>query len=251
MTDKKYKYQCVSGRYGGEAVVGTVTKAFVDYWKPIVDEDGDGDLVDFLTDFDYETTQEEMIEDPDAMPLPVDDPDEYEPGAWFNFEDKEHINGPYADAGLSVYPIDEEGNEDYDNAEEIEFDDVYCYSSRECYTTDDISDVEDPENYTPVLAFHSAEKGQFFNFVLELDEPFDARLLATQQVETDIGSFIESVWYDGKEIELDFDWNDTTGKGYYATVGYLNNKWHDVNAQTFEQLEEDGIIEDWRESIEE
>lgn len=247
MADKKYKYHVVSGRYGGECVVGTVTQAFVEYWKPIVDEDGDGDLIDFLTDFDIDPTTIEMIEDPEAMPLPVDDPDEYEPGGWYAFDDKEHINGPYADAGLSVYPLDENDEEDYENAEEIDFNNVYCYSSRECYMTEDISDVEDPENYTPVLAFHSGEKGQFFDFALELDEPFDARLLATQNVETDMGEFIESVWYDGKEIDLEYDWNDTTGKGYYATVGYLNNKWHDVNAQSFEQLEEDGIIEDWRE----
>ena len=34
MADKKYNYHLVSGRYGGECVVGTVSKAFVDYWKP-------------------------------------------------------------------------------------------------------------------------------------------------------------------------------------------------------------------------
>ena len=65
------------GRYGGELVVGTVTKAFVDYWNPIVDEDGDGDLIDFLTDYDYEPGDISEIEDPEAMPLPTEDPEDF------------------------------------------------------------------------------------------------------------------------------------------------------------------------------
>lgn len=250
MADKKYKYHVTSGRYGGELVVGTVTKAFVDYWKPIIDEDGDGDLIDFLTDYDYEPGDISEIEDPEAMPLPTEDPEDFVPGEWYYFEDKEHLNGPYADASLSVTPIDEDGNEDWDNEETVEFSDVYCYSSRECYTTDDISDVEDPENYEPVLMFHSGEKGQFFDFHLELDEPFNPKLLAYQMAETDLGEIVEAVWYNGKEVDLEYDYNDTTGKGYYASVGYLNKKWHDTETQSFKQLEEDGIIEDWKESIE-
>ena len=38
---------------------------------------------------------------------------------------------------------------------------------------------------------------------------------------------MENVWYDKVELEANFDHSDTTGKGYYASVGYFNNKWHD------------------------
>ena len=58
--------------------------------------------------------------------------------------------------------------------------------------------------------------------------------------ETDLGEIVETVWYNGKEVHLEYDYNDTTGKGYYASVGYLNKKWHDTETRSFKQLEEDG-----------
>ena len=42
-----------------------------------------------------------------------------------------------------------------------------------------------------------------------------------------MSEIVENVWYDKVELEAHFDYNDTTGKGYYASVGYFNPKWHD------------------------
>ena len=38
-----------------------------------------------------------------------------------------------------------------------------------------------------------------------------------------MGEFIDSVWYDKKELETDYDYNELQGKGYYAGVGYYEH----------------------------
>ena len=49
-----------------------------------------------------------------------------------------------------------------------------------------------------------------------------------------MGEFIDTVWYDKKELETDYDYIDTTCKGYYAGVGYMNTKWHDKGEKYIE-----------------
>ena len=78
------------------------------------------------------------------------------------------------------------------------------------------------------MFFHSSEKGGFGEVYVETDgEDFDPELLQTGQLESDMGTLIESYWYDRKPLQIDFDYADTMGKGYYASVGYVNTKWHD------------------------
>ena len=36
----KYKYRIEGGRYGGELAVGRVTPEFVNYWLPIIEDEG-------------------------------------------------------------------------------------------------------------------------------------------------------------------------------------------------------------------
>ena len=35
------------------------------------------------------------------------------------------------------------------------------------------------------------------------------------------------MYYNKEELETDYDYNDTTGKSYHVSVGWLNTKWHD------------------------
>jgi hypothetical protein len=49
---------------------------------------------------------------------------------------------------------------------------------------------------------------------------------------------IENVYYDKQELEANYDYNDTTGKGYYAEVGWLNMKWHDSDELSSENMED-------------
>ena len=79
-----------------------------------------------------------------------------------------------------------------------------------------------------MLAFHSAEKGGFGSWFLETEgEDFDPYKLGCGYVETNVAEIVESVYYDKEELENNMDYNDTTGKGYYASVGWMNTKWHD------------------------
>ena len=104
---------------------------------------------------------------------------------------------------------------------------------------------EDSEGnmYVPVLAFHSCEKGTFANYFVETDgEDFDRYKLGMGIVETNLGEFIDKVYYDKVELDADYDYNDTTGKSYHAEVGWLNKKWHDSEAD-FDELDEDFLLE--------
>ena len=97
--------------------------------------------------------------------------------------------------------------------------------SRECYTSNEV-DPDNEEDYQPTLFFTNPEKGGFGDVYVETDgEDFDPELLQTGQIESDMGEIIESYWYDRSQV--DFDYADTMGKGYYASVGYVNTKWHD------------------------
>ena len=61
-------------------------------------------------------------------------------------------------------------------------------------------------------------------------------------VETNVGEFIDKVYYDKVELDAEYDQNDTTGKSYHAEVGWLNKKWHDSEAD-YDELDEDFLLE--------
>ena len=109
----KYKYNLYAERYGGETVIGEVSEAFVDYWIDRVDDEGDSDLVDFLTDWDLELPPEDALDDPDSAPFPTED---FEPGQWHELDNIEHLSSCYADADIRVVPLDDNDEEDDDNA---------------------------------------------------------------------------------------------------------------------------------------
>jgi hypothetical protein len=53
------------------------------------------------------------------------------------------------------------------------------------------------------------------------------------------------------EVDCDYDWCDSTGKGYYAQVGYMNPKWRDSSDKyTEEYLEDEGFWESFNDSVE-
>lgn len=235
---KRY-FRINTGRYGGEVAVGGVSKEFVDYWKPKVDEDGDGDLIEHLQGIEWD--DEDMM-DPESPKLE----DFY---SWNENDDLEHANGPFADNEMEVTEIKlhedaiyedgliqwkEDVDHDYSTMMFDELDEgnyfpyEACIYSRECYSGD--VDSEKEADYQPTLFFLSSEKGTFGEVYVETDgEDFDSELFQTGQLECDMGEFIESYWYDRKPLQVDFDYSDSMGKGYYASVGYVNTKWHDVS----------------------
>lgn len=222
----KYKYNLYAERYGGETVIGEVNEAFVDYWIDRVDDEGDHDLVEFLTDWDIEMPPEDALDDPDSAPFPTEN---FEPGQWHELDDIEHLSSCYADADIRVVPLDADGEEDNENEFYVPIVNLYAMYSREAYidsTTPDWNTANRDE-YIPVVTFHSGEKGGFWNATLELDEPFDQKLLSVGNIETHLCEMTEALFYNKEPVEFEYDYADTTGKGYYAAVGYMNTRWHD------------------------
>ena len=235
---KRY-FRINTGRYGGEVAVGEVSKEFVDYWMPKVAEDGDGDLIEHLQGIEWD--DEDMM-DSDS---PTPGEDFY---CWNENDDLEHANGPFADSDFLVNEITlhedaiyedgliqwkEDVDHDYNTAmfEELDEGQYFpyeaCIYSRECYSSSMDEDAVEAD-YKPTLFFLSSEKGTFGEVYVETNgEDFDPELLQTGQLESDMGEFIETYWYDRKPLQVDFDYSDSMGKGYYASVGYVNTKWHD------------------------
>ena len=238
MSKKRY-FRINTGRYGGEVAAGEVSKEFVDYWMPKVKEDGDSDLIEHLQGIEWE--DEDMM-DPDS---PAPGEDFY---CWNENDDLEHTNSPFADNDFEVTEIKlhedaiyedgliqwkEDVDHDYSTMmfEEIDEGEYFSYEaciySRECYSSSMDEDAVKAD-YKPTLFFLSSEKGTFGEVYVETDgEDFDPELLQTGQLECDMGEFIESYWYDRKPLQVDYDYSDSIGKGYYASVGFVNTKWHD------------------------
>lgn len=249
---KKYKYIIWGRGYGGELVIGKSNEGFVRYWQDRVEDDGDGDLIDALTDWEQEfDIPEDALEDPDGMPSPMPDGEEWEPGAWHDLSDIEQISSTFADSWCQVVPVLEDDTEDDENAINIDLNDLYCMYSREAY-----HDTEEPdwdnveEEYIPIVTFFSSEKGQFWNATLELDEPFDKELLAVSNLETNMAELTTGLYYDGKELDLEYDYYDTTGKGYHAGVGWMCTKWHDKEEYYSEPDRVEEMLNDFKDHLE-
>ena len=220
----KYRYRIDSGRYGGELAVGKVTEEYAQYWAPIIEEEGE-----YETFIPQELALSEWDDDEDIdrdAPAIFEDSNELE--GWYVCDDMEHINNAYADGGFFVSNITNEDDDWAYDENELEVE-GYCLKGREgaYISTDDPAGEYEPNDYTPVMIFHSSEKGGFASWFVESDEPFDPNKLVYSIVETHLGDFVEDVWYDKELLEANFDYNDTTGKSYEAAVGWITNKWRD------------------------
>lgn len=243
-----------TGRYGGEVTVGTMPADFVEYWNPKIKEDGDSDFISHVQSFSWD---DEEDRDPDSPPLGENFCE------WYDCDDIEHVSGPYADSQYYVQEIelhpDAVFDEDYssiewkegvdhdysvakwtDVGEELgpfEYNAIY---GREAYGNYDTP--QEDEETVPVMCWHSGEKGGFGQLFITTDgEDFNPDALHCGYVETDCASIIERYWYNKQELDVNFDWADSTGKGYYAYVGFMNPKWHDKphSDATIEELFED------------
>lgn len=241
---EKRRFRIEGGRYGGEAVLGEVNPNFVRYY---VDQE-ENELVEAVLNTDDWTNDDDdrpldELVDPNTPPTPHKKPgDDYY--MWEN-DEYEHINNAYADGEFFVYEVPTDGSDDWDYEKEVyEGEGQYVYSREGAYlASDEPTKDESPEDYIPTLLFHSSEKGSFPCWFLETEgEDFDQYKLGFGQVETDVGEFIDRVYYDKVELEDNYDNAEGTGKGYYAVVGWLNKKWHDSYAK-YNKLEEDDWLE--------
>ena len=212
LKQRRRVWRIVSHGSGGELTVGTVSRAFVQYWQ---ERD---DLADYVFSFDRAEEEKQLgIEDDDARL----DPD----STWDEMDDVEHFNAAYSDhSSLCVDEIDPETRR-FTGGESAEFN-AADYVTDECEDSLflerlDSDDDDGPDDRLPVLISHSYEKGSFVSwFALSFDDDFDSEKLGITIRETEMGAFIEGVKYNGEELETG-DGGDTMGKGVFASVGWL------------------------------
>lgn len=233
----KYRYRIEGSRYGGELVVGEVNPDWVKYH-----EKTDGyELVDVVLDADdwhnsNDDEPEDALLDPDTPPSPgLDEDGSF--NMWEN-DDLEHLNGPYADGGFTVYEVPVDGSDDWDYDKEVyDGDAIHVYGREGAYFGREEPE-ENAEEYIPVLAFHSSEKGTFGVWFVDTDEPFDEFKLGFGVVETNLCEIVDRVYYNKVELDADYDYNDTTGKSYDADIGWLNKKWRD-SFENYDELDKE------------
>jgi len=216
-------FRIEAGRYGGETVIGTVDEEFVS----IMLEEDQEELIDTCTSADEEDFK-------GTLP--------YEGYYMWECDDIEHLNSAYADSGFIVTEVTNEDDKYAYSETETDFEPVACLYGREAYSQNSEPDWDDidkeKDDYVPVLSFHSSEKGNFGCWFIETEgEPFDKYKFTYGIVETNMGEFIDRVYYDGKELECEYDYSDSIGKAYYAEVGWMNRRWHD----SYDKYDEDQL----------
>ena len=193
-------FRVYTGRYGGELCIGQIPQEELDRFK---DAD-ESDIINHYCDYDNEVQ-------------------------WHEIDGIEHLSGPYADSSYYVQEEDVDGNAIGDEIGPFDYNHLY---GREAYLSEDSRGNET----VPVLQMHSAEKGGFGEVLIESEDDFDPDKFYVGIVESDVANLIESYYYDKKEIEPDFDYADTIGKGFYAFVGEMVMAWYDDRASISDEV---------------
>jgi hypothetical protein len=169
--------------YGGEVVLGKITKEAYEYWSKRDDDDEALNSHLFWDPYEEEDGNE-ITDDEDPRFL----------GQWWEIDDIEHTNGANVNE-CTVFVEDENGNEIYES-DEIKLENT-TYS--------------DPEDQEAGYYFKgwSAEKGNFFHAEIETDV-FDHNKLKFFATDIDGDTIIDHVEYDGEH--LDNEGGDTRGK---------------------------------------
>jgi hypothetical protein len=168
--------------YGGEKVMGTVEREVWDYcMKNQVD-------LSEIAWSDEETVQDEMDLDVDMLPFP--------PGSWYECDNLAHTNGVSRNAG-HIQIEDENSNVVFEKS----FDDCDGGEDSPEWSCNDEVWIGQETPGTIVFVGSSNEKGTFFEGEIELTQPFDITKLTLGYDEIDGEELINSVTYDGEDID--------------------------------------------------
>ena len=177
------KYEIELLGYGGEFVLGTLTKEQYDYW---VDHQDDGlDSHVFWDPYDGS----------EGNPI-TDDQDPRFLGYWHDIDDIEHVTGASMDSARVLVTSMDTGKEVY-TSDELNLGN----------TTDQLVDEQESGYYWTAYA---SEKGQHFYAELEIDGDFDPSKLIVNVTNVDGECIIDEVMYDGET--LDNEGGDTITK---------------------------------------
>ena len=211
------------GGYGGEFVLGTITKEQHDYWTVFQD----GELDDYAHDaFDY-VNENAISKDMDFL----------EGEGWHDCDNIEHTFGCDMESAWIEITLPDDTFSTYDNAytlrdkyEEVELTPLqyspYDEMIREighCYTSNETSYPQPEGHY---FTAYSYEKGLFINVEFELPEHhvFDESRLVFNTTDLDGSEFLESIAYiypddsPNEPTDLDNEGGDTRGKGWECNL---------------------------------
>jgi len=193
--------------YGGEYVMGTVTREIYDYFKR-----RRLNLNDFAWDSDY-ADEHEIPEE--MWP--------FTPGSWYECDDMGHVNGVDRNSG-TLQVCDEKGNTVY----EISLEDIDgCGDDSPEISCGDEVWIDSKDPGTVVFIGVSNEKGTFFEGEIELTQPFDSTKLMITYDEIDGNEIVSMVSYDDED--LDNNGGSTNGKssdfGFYIAGSQKDGKW--------------------------
>ena len=209
--------------YGSEATYINLTKEAYDFWKPICEEHGDTDLVEYVINAEDDHYDFEYIEDIPAKAKFMTEGDYTYP--WFEPPNEfSHQHGVSIDnTSLTVEEVDSEEYNSQILNEVIDRVDLLDYLNEVMESEDWNIELTKPDENEEdhggkyVLQFYSSEKGTFFDGIISTHGEFDPKKLVVTYTEfpngDDIVTYIE---YDGEEIEN--YGGDTNGKGYSAAV---------------------------------
>jgi hypothetical protein len=215
-------YQIYISGYGGEAYAGKVDRATYDYFK-----ERKIDIEQYATDWD------DLFSDVPSELQP------YNPGSPYDCDGLFHASGAELSNLNEIQVNDEHGNQHWCCAaglNELEDEGVDVNEHGGC-------DFDDLPEDTVVHWGGQGEKGTFFDGEFELAQPFDPKKLTVNYENCDGWWIINSVEYDGVEID---------GSGGYSTTGKWNeNKWVLCNGEETYQGEERDEDADSDEELEE
>ena len=212
--------------YGGEAEYMNLTKEQYEFWHAHIEEHGDSDAVNYCVnaedeDFDFD----ELGEVPEAMQFLKVEGEDYS-SSWYE----------------SPTGFTHQWGVDYNNAritvEEVDSGEYNANSIAEIVDGEDLSDyinaLEEANNYEIELTemgvdegedtqgdyvaqMYSAEKGTFYDGIIETVGEFDPKKLKIYTSEYLNGDdTVQNIEYDGNEV--DNAGGDTNGKGYSFAV---------------------------------
>ena len=207
--DKKRKFRIEGGTIGGELVIGTVSVDFVKYWQ-----EREGDLVEHLESI-YQGKEG------DANSPPMRDGKNF---PWNECDDIEHMLRSSVSETEDLFKVTEITTDI--NEKQVYSGSAFQVYGREIYTSQINKDNENPDHDVSLLTVLKEEEGDFGSWLVETDgEDFNPKKLAYGVLETIVcGDFIDSVYYDKKELVIDGG-GDTENNALNARVGVIESSW--------------------------
>ena len=219
-------YRITLWGYGGEAEYMHLTKEQYEFWHAHIEEHGDGDAVNYCVNAeDGEFDFDELDEVPEFAQFLKVEGEDYSTSWYESATGFTHQWGvDYNNARITVEEIDGEDYSAKHIADVVDGEDLSDYVN----TLDEANNYElelvemgvDEGEDTQgeyVAQMYSAEKGTFFEGVIETVGEFDPKKLKIYTLEYLNGDdTVQNIEYDGNEVEN--AGGDTNGKGYSFAV---------------------------------